>query len=700
MAIKYIIDNADNSLGTQSISGTLSVSNLSITNISATSSLTKYVVVDEDGNTFYQTGGSGVSLTVADYDTGLTFSNVENIIFRGGTVNVPSGGGTAMGVLATGTSSSPTVVVWIPAPPQAVYASHFNTTDGNTNGAVSRSLSISTVRISTPTSEGIPFETGSTPNTAWAGTNQPATTSSTPVISGGGLITGFSENSGGDSTITVEVFKANGTATFSTYTTPILYQNGVHTDSAGITVTIGSYAIDDSGFPDIYTTKYKATVSISINMATIFAAYSLDGGRYSIKITHKSDTITDGGTTYTYTASDVFYDTNPNKPSIDGLTSIIESTNSSNILTKHISGVEYYISGSQFELTTTGINNLNKNTQGFSNGTTKNFTITGTNYNLPQRDLQAWSPSVGTFIGWSNLYTNTGITFSYTSWAISSSTTFRYRGAGAVATSQDFDPWAIGTVSNSSGASVLIDQVSDNSTRLGESFNGETERLVRGSSTFSAWDSTATLGNAISNQTGTGPFCDACLVGGYLVRPDKYWLSAGLTTLQPNLTSYKPDKNGSNPDYSGVAYQTIATYHRRFYTSSALNIPSFIMTFSGTASGYADFNAALSASQLKVYVRRIASPTGNYGPTANPLSLHGSNLYNSGVFNDNGAIDSAATAIRTTNTGSSISGTFGGKPANIGFWMELQIVDSAIKIDYINVTLIFSNASSDAAPVT
>ncbi len=235
---------------------------------------------------------------------------------------------------------------------------------------------------------------------------------------------------------------------------------------------------------------------------------------------------------------------------------------------------------------------------------------------------------------------------------------------------------------------------------MGESFNGETERLVRGSSTFSAWDSTATLGNAISNQTGTGPFCDACLVGGYLVRPDKYWLSAGLTTLQPNLTSYKPDKNGSNPDYSGVAYQTIATYHRRFYTSSALNIPSFIMTFSGTASGYADFNAALSASQLKVYVRRIASPTGNYGPTANPLSLHGSNLYNSGVFNDNGAIDSAATAIRTTNTGSSISGTFGGKPANIGFWMELQIVDSAIKIDYINVTLIFSNASSDAAPVT
>jgi hypothetical protein len=32
--------------------------------------------------------------------------------------------------------------------------------------------------------------------------------------------------------------------------------------------------------------------------------------------------------------------------------------------------------------------------------------------------------------------------------------------------------------------------------------------------------------------------------------------------------------------------------------------------------------------------------------------------------------------------------------------MELQIVDSAIKIDYINVTLTFANGSTDSAPVT
>jgi hypothetical protein len=640
-------------------------------------------------------GGGSTNLSVSDYSNGTTFSNIENIIFRGGLVTTPNYGGTAVGVLAGAPTSSNSVTVWIPAPPAAVYASHFNTVDGNTTGTVTRTLSTSTVRISSPTTEGTPFETG-----GWEGTNQLATTSTTPTFQTSGLVTGFSGTSSGDARVIVDVFRADGVATFSTYTTPTLYQNAVHNNGAGIIVTIGSYATDDSGFPSIYTTKYKATVSVSVNMATIFAAYSLDGGRYHVRVKFITDTLTDGGSTYTATSTSVFYDTNPNTPSIGGTTSVIESTNSSNILTKHISGVEYYITGSQFELTTTSINNLNRNTQGSPLGTSKNFTITGVNYNLPQRDLQAWAPSVGTFVGWLNNYDNTGITFSYTSWAISSSSTYRYRGSGAVAVSQPFDPWGTGLGISSTSSSVLIDQVSDNSTRLGESFNGETERLVRGSSTFSAWDSTATLGTSISNQTGTGPFCDACVVGGYLVRPDKYFLSAGLSTLQPNLTSYKPDKNGSNPNYS--SHTQIATYHRRWYTSSALNIPSFIMTFSGTwPSGYPNANAALAASQLKIYIRRISSPTGNSGPTSNPLSMHGG-LYNSGVFDDNGATDTSATAIRTGVGASNniINATFGGKPANVGFWMELQIVDPDIKIEYINVTLTFSDNTTDSSTVT
>jgi hypothetical protein len=661
----------------------------------------------EDGNFAWVAPGAGsTTLSVSDYDKGTTFSNIENIIFRGGLVSTPSYGGTAMGVLAGAPTSSNTVTVWIPAPPQAVYASHFNTTDGNTTGTANRTLSTATVRISTPTGgEGTPFETGSSPNTAWAGTNQAATIATTPIISTSGLVTGFSANNiSGDSRIIVDVYRGNGVATFSTYTTPTLYQNGTHTDSAGISVTIGSYAVDDSGFPSIYITKYKATVSVSVNMSTIFLANGLDGGRYRVRVRHITDTLTDGGNTYTYTSSDVFYDTNPNTPSIGGSTTIIESTTPGNIVTKHISGVEYYTTGSQFELTTTGINNLNKNTQGYLSGFSRNFTITAPNYNLTTTHLQAWSPSVGTFIGWLNNYDNTGVTYSYTSWTIPSSSTFRYRGDGAIATSQDFDPWGSSIVNNSSANSVLIDQVSDNSTRLGESFNGENERLVRGASSYTSWDSLPYLGASISNQTGTGPFCDACLVGGYLVRPDKYWLSDGLTpvlaTIQANLTTYKPNTGGTNPDYSGVGYQTKSTYHRRFFTYSIKNINSFTMTFSGTTTGYTDFTAALSSSQLKVYIRRVSSGSGgSYGHSANPLSLHGGS-YDFSSFDDGvSGVDTLGSLIRTSTSGNAVSGTFGLYSANVGFWMELQIVDPAIKIDYINVTLTFDDATTDSAPV-
>ena len=214
------------------------------------------------------------------------------------------------------------------------------------------------------------------------------------------------------------------------------------------------------------------------------------------------------------------------------------------------------------------------------------------------------------------------------------------------------------------------------------------------------------MGTAISNQTGTGPFCDACVVGGYLVRPDKYFLSAGLSTLQPNLTAYKPDKNGANPNYS--SHTQVATYHRRWYTASALNIPSFIMTFSGTfPAGYPDASSALAASQLKVYIRRISSTTGgDYGPTASPLALHGG-LYNSGSpgtpFDDGaGGVDSLGSLIRTGVGANNniINGTFGGKSSVTGFWMELQIVDSGIKLDYINVTVTFANSTTDSAVVT
>ena len=63
------------------------------------------------------------NLQVTDYLSGATFSNIENIIFRGQTVNVPNG--TAVGVWAEQDSVPPkSVMVWIPG---IDYPDPFNT---------------------------------------------------------------------------------------------------------------------------------------------------------------------------------------------------------------------------------------------------------------------------------------------------------------------------------------------------------------------------------------------------------------------------------------------------------------------------------------------------------------------------------------------------------------------------------------------
>ena len=55
--------------------------------------------------------------------------------------------------------------------------------------------------------------------------------------------------------------------------------------------------------------------------------------------------------TYTYTQTDVFLDTNATTPSIGGAVSILETVGS--VSTKYLSGIEYYILGSQFTATVT-----------------------------------------------------------------------------------------------------------------------------------------------------------------------------------------------------------------------------------------------------------------------------------------------------------------------------------------------------------
>ena len=687
-------------------------------NIAITNTGTEVTIAATSSGTTYQ-GGDGINIDTATapdtiaidlYTTGCAPEG-PNLEFTSNKLNFKGlhirDEGTAVGSFQTinfigsdvlaQTSGDPCVVdVYIP-PPQ--FASHWNTTDGITAGTVLETLSRSTVRISTPTGIGNPFSTN-----GWEGTNQPATLATTPDFGPAstgtnGLITGFSAPSGGtqDATMTVTFYDADGVTILSTYTTATLNGNGTYTNGLGISVVVTNHAADVS--------KWKANIRVNVNSSTILTAQTRSGGRYHITCVMNTDTGTDGGGTYTYTQADVFYDTNLTTPTITGSMSLVESTTPANILTKHLSGVEYYIINSEFKIDTTGMQNLNENTQGYSFGTTRNFRITGTEYGLTSYNLQAWSPSQGSMINWTNQFDVPNVDYTWASWPITA-TNYRYRGTTANGTTQVYDPWANGTIQSSPNSDILIDTVTATPTNLGESFNNESERLIRGAASYTAWDPLVILGSNISNQTGaSSPFSDACSVGSYIVRPDKYFLSTSGNPDQPDLSLFKPwtNKAGTsgttNPNYT--TYTNTAVYNRRFYTASAKSISNISLAFGGSAgTNGSNWGNALANNDLKIYVRREASPNGgSIGHGANPLSVHGV-LYDSGQYNDGSSgADTLGAAIRTQTNSSNVICTFGSFFCTTGFWIEVQLVDPTIEIEFINCTLEFTDASTETNPV-
>jgi hypothetical protein len=619
-------------------------------------------------------------------------------------------------VLAEDSGTPGQVNVYIPTP---TFLSHFNTSDGTNNASVDANLYPfgDIPRISSPTSEGNPFQTGSGANTAWAGSNKAAYIS--PVTTGRisyntlNACTGFSGSVAGDAKIIVTVYQADGVTpyaiggTLNTSTTNALYQNQTFTNSAGITVTISNYGAD-------LPTKFKAEVSIVVDAATIQTANGFDGGRYHVGFVMTTDTATDGAGVYSYfgpngnsstsyngETNDVFFDTDQSTPNINGTTAIIESTTPTSIKTKHLSGVEYYIKDSQFELDVTDIDNFNANTQGRSGDANWNFRAIGSEYGLSTLQLEAWNLSVGSMPAWTNQFDVQNVDFIYDTWPITANT-YRFRNTTGNVSANVYDPWNNGNTVNSSNAAILIDTYIEtgNSTLLRERFDDEQYRLER-TGTYTAFNPLTTLtGSGLTNQTGpASPFCQSCTVGSNITQPFKFFKDNGgspqYSSLTNSLSAYKPDKTGSNPDYSGASYQVTSTYHRLMKsTGSQTNaIASFELEFSGDPLGSFFYNDLVN-NDLRVYIRKAneGSGAGNIGYSAIPLSLHGSAPFT--TILDPPTLDTSDAACRTTiNASNTIAGTFGGFDATEGFYIEVQIVNSAIRIDQIVANIVYANGT-------
>jgi hypothetical protein len=546
------------------------------------------------------------------------------------------------------------VNIYVPAP---AFLSHWNTADGsNGSQAVTESITRATAHISTPSGgEGTPFRTN-----LWSTTNQSASLNGTVTITTPGDTSGF----GGTSTIKVEVFDADGASLLeAAYTTPPITGNAVDTSlSTNIVVTTTNYGAD--------VFRFKAHVSVAVNIAAIFTAALLTGGRYHIRVTHTTDVATDNSGPYVYTQSDVFYDTNPTTPEINGLTTIAETGGS--VVTKHLSGVEYYILTSAFTVGVVDIDDFNENTSRVSS----NLMIVGTEYGLLALNHSPLPAGTGNafFTGWTNDHDQDNVNYSYTAWAISTAS-YRYIGPTCNITAQAQDTWAAGTLRASADALILIDTYTDNSTALFEDFNGEAQREDHASFPGAGtWVSTAVLAAG-----------EAQVFNSRIMVPSSttYVRSDGASTPNADWTLYKPNAGGANPDYSAAVPPS--SYGRRFTKAPGANIPSFNIVFTGTfAAGNA--LADLVAGNLEIYVYRIAGLGHTGPPPANiwPLRIH--EPFSFALWDDGATV--AGSGLREgSSVGNTINCTFGtGTPADTGFYCWVRIINAATSIDSMTVT--------------
>ena len=523
---------------------------------------------------------------------------------------------------------------FISVPPPPSYSSHWNTADGD-NGSQTVSESITpteTVRIPTPSGgDGNPFKVG-----AFANTNQRATTSNTATFTTSSATTGF----GGDSTMTVVIYD-NDDVVLETFTTPAITQNATHTSVSGaISVEITQYGIDDGS-------KYKAKASIETDVTALLP----NGGFYYVTATHTTDSTSDNGGTYPYTQSKIFLDTNPSTPSI-GTIILTESAP----VFKYLSGVKYYINGSTWRIRLSQINDLNEN----SIRTGSNVQIDSSGYSLGSLNHSPFGTGSQYFSNWTSAENSTNVSYDKTDWTLSAGNSYRYIGTNASVSATASDPWNTSPSVSNGNNPILIDTYSSSvATDTYEPFRDESRRQ----------DSTFNGGNSAGNWSSS----TALTNGEALIQDGKLMIASSASYT--NWTTFSPS---GNPDYTG--FSNNADYYRTFVDSSGLNQPNFTMVISG--SFVTNLISDLSNSLLEIFIRRVNSPTGGFGNTANPLTLHGSE-YNGSLFDDgltNGSIRLG------TSSGTTIQGTFGGFPCINGVFIHIRINDTRIKLDTVSIT--------------
>ena len=529
------------------------------------------------------------------------------------------------------------VNVFFPAPPAPAYPPYFNVATGTV------SVNNTTVqgRIAIPNTTLTGTAGGNYLDGGWSGSNtlrnvylrsaQNTIPFGTGNYSAPVRVRGFGGPEGaGDSSITVTVYDADGTAQLDTFTINDITADGTFTSTSGdIEIIISNYAtiINPYEPQDVY----QAGVKVNIITGNTAAAPGLgagifnnttiprDGGKLTVEISMVADSNTTGvepspgPNVYTYT---LFADQNPNTPSVLNAAVTIPTVTTS--VTRTISGIEYFTAGTQLDTTVDGIELLNGNVIKSGNisislddWSASALSLTDTSFNTTSGNIT--NPAGGNLNDWDQTIFDYDTT-NPSEFTIAN-TNYRFRGDGGEASFTVRDPWTnnIGPVTSAT-KKILVDVGYQSSTATLERFeneDGANARLFRDSNgiNYTAWNSDKSLLDPTQppNSRAGGSQENLCLVGGFGIAMSDFYADNGGspqtgTIIAGDLSNYEPT---GNPNYNSQT--NVPVFHRK-WTPSGTGVVDFNLTFTGDPGISADFSTALANNQLKIYVFPLGSP--------------------------------------------------------------------------------------------
>jgi len=384
------------------------------------------------------TPSGGGTITVQDEGVNvLTNVSVMNFI------------GTDVIALDSGTPGQ--VNVYIPA---ITFVSDFNTTNGNNNCVVTPAITASRM-ISNPGTFGIGDWVPGTahPSTyykSWAfdTVNNCSFEDETTTIDV--LVAGADDNFGAP-------IAQHSTVALTTLNTPFdqtVNNIRIRVDDTGGAMT-GDYG------------KFKARIRVNVAQDLILG----DSGRFSVRIVHNNPGAV------TFQQGPVFYDgQQSNAPAQDPYIgdSVTVGETLGFVITRFLSGVEYYDLGSQFTIDIGDIDWLNSDSWPITNV----LRLLGPEYGLPDVLVPQADPRLVAG-GWTTDWNSVNNTFQEDAWAITA-LSYYYLGTTANVEARTLDTWIAGAASSdvSPDASVAIETHITAATRLFEDFYTEAWRCA------------------------------------------------------------------------------------------------------------------------------------------------------------------------------------------------------------------------------